>query len=379
MTNQLPASLASRQRRSVIDDATASLGASRGAHISIKGGRFRLVSATGVETPIDQHYLDVVVVDANKHPARVYFKGQYVPGTDDPPVCFSDNGTGPSNQAMEPQAATCVVCPNNIRGSDTTFSGKTTTACDNRKKLAVIIPDDPAVNVYEFQIPPGSLSNLKAYGSWIAQQSSGVQGRSMDIADFVTRVAFDPDRQFVMTFTPVAFADDERTLQLIEYIDANKLSDIAVGRNDVACDPEQVKQMLLGGGTRQALAAPSAAPAPPPVPQGQQFTMPQRAAPSQIEAPPPPKRGRKAAADTPPPSASPAAPFMAPAVSTPPAGQQNGAAGGDPGIPAFLRRNNDVPPAPSAPPRFGVGAAPPPPAEIQSALAQAMNLPTRSR
>lgn len=375
--SQLPASLASRQRRSVIDDATTGLGSSRGAHISIKGGRFRLVSAIGVETPLETHHIDLIVVDANDKPARVFFDGPYVPGDDVPPVCFSDNGTGPSSQAMAPQSPTCAVCPHNIRGSDTTFSGKPTTACDNRKKVAAIIPDDPAVNVYEFQIPPGSLSNLRAYGAWLGQQASGVAGRKMDIADVVTRISFDPDRQFVMQFQAVAFADDERTIQLIDYIDANKLSDAAVGRNDVAADPEQVK-LRLAGAPAAAIAAPVAQAAP-----AQQFTLPPRTAPAQIEAPPAAPapaatRGRKKVDAAPPVSTSPAAPFMAPAANPAPGPLpqgSNGAAGD--GIPDFLRRANETPPAPSAPPRFGVGAAPTPPPAIQEALNAAMNLPTR--
>lgn len=379
--SQLPAALANRQRRSIIDDATTGLGSSRGAHLSIRGGRFRLVSATGVETPMETHFIDVIVVDANDKPARVYFEGAFDPTADIPPACFSDNGTGPSSQAMSPQAPTCAVCPRNVRGSDTTFTGKPTTACDNRKKVAVIIPDDPAVNVYEFQIPPGSLSNLRAYGAWLGQQASGVQSRKMDIADVVTRIAFDPDRQFVMQFQAVAFADDERTIQLIDYIDANKLSDAAVGRNDVACDPAAVTAMLAGAARPAALPAPAAAPAT----NGQTFSLPPRTAPAQIEQQPaaspaaPATRGRKKA-DQAPSTASPAAPFMAPAANPAPGPQSqasNGAAG-DLGIPDFLRRTNEAPPsAPAAPPRFGVGNPPTPPAAIQDALNAAMNLPTR--
>lgn len=396
--SQLPTALASRQRRSVIDDATTGLGSSRGAHLSIRGGRFRLVSATGVETPMETHHIDVIVVDANDKPSRVFFAGEFDPNADNiPPSCFSDNGTGPSSQAMSPQAPTCAVCPQNIRGSDVTFSKKPTTACDNRKKVAVIIPDDPAVNVYEFQIPPGSLSNLRAYGAWLGQQASGVQGRKMDIADVVTRISFDPDRQFVMQFQAVAFADDERTMQLIDYIDANKLSDAAVGRNDVACDPAAVTAMLAGAARPTALPAP-AAPA-----QSQQFQLPPRTSPpaalqapaaqsQAAPAPAPAKRGRRQEAQTPPAGAGPAAPFMAPAASAsvpsvPSAGTTLMAPGASTaaqpngqdnlGIPDFLKGANEPPSAPAAPPRFGVGAAPTPPAAIQDALNAAMNLPTR--
>src|SRR5229473_3034320 len=251
---QMSPALASRQRRRIIDDASEGLGIARGAHLSIRGGRFRLIDAKGVEVLVPTHFVDMVVVDASDRASRIYFEGPYDPATDAPPVCFSDNGTGPSTMAMAPQAPTCQVCSHNIRGSDTTFSGKPTTACSNRKKLAFIVPGDPAVNVYEMQIPPGSLSNLRDYTNWLKQQASGIEGRQLDIADVVTRVEFDPNRQFVMKFQATEYADDEYTLKVIDHVDANKLSDIAVGRDDVACDPEQVRQ--LAGATRQQLPPP---------------------------------------------------------------------------------------------------------------------------
>jgi len=374
----LPPSLQLRSRRRIIDDAVQGLGSARGAHLSIRGGRFRLINANGVEKLVDTHYLDVVLIDANDKPARIYFEGPYEPDSDVPPTCWSDNGTGPSTQSMAPQAPTCQMCPHNMRGTAQTFTGKATTACQNRKKLAFIVPDDPAINVYEFQIPPGSLSNFRDYCKWLDTQASGVEGRAMDVADVVTRVAFDPDRQFVMTFTAVAFADDDQTLQLIQHIDDNHLSDAAVGRNDVACDPEQVKAMIAGRPAQGALPAP-AAQGP-----GQQQTnlqrqLPQRTVPAGGQEVIPPKpRGR--GANRP---ALPAAAATAGEPSAASAPQTNGAAGNgaDPGIPSFLRRNadNTAPAAPAAAPapKFGVGRAPSPPAEISDALNKAMALPTR--
>ncbi len=242
---QMSTALASRQRRRIIDDASQGLGMSRGAHLSIKGGRFRLIDGKGEETLVPNHHLDVVILDANDRASRIYYEGEFDATLTTPPTCFSDNGTGPSTMAMVPQAPSCQVCDHNIRGSATTFKGKPTTACSNRKKLAFIVPGDPAVNVYEFQIPPGSLTKLRDYTGWLNKQASGIEGRQLDIADVVTRVEFDPDpnRLFTLTFAATEYADDEYTLKVIDYIDANKLSDVAVGRNDVACDPELVRQI----------------------------------------------------------------------------------------------------------------------------------------
>ena len=382
--------LASRQRRRIIDDASQGLGMSRGAHLSIRGGRFRLIDAKGTEVLVPNHYLDIVVIDANDRASRVYFEGQFDPTSDVPPTCFSDNGTGPSSMAMVPQAPTCQVCPHNIRGSDTTFTGKPTTACSNRKKLAFVVPGDPAINVYEFQIPPGSLSNLRDYTGWLNKQASGVDGRQLDIADVVTRVEFDPDKQFVMTFKATEYADDEYTLKVIDYIDANKLSDVAVGRNDVACDPEQVKAMIAAGPQRQQLAAPAAQPAP----ERSFGQLPPRGTPAQViqqatNTPGPAQQAEPAKPRTTRPKPAAAgngtatAPFMAPAA---PAGQPAAApsslpapasTAADDGIPAFLRRTSEAPAPAAQTPRFGVGNAPTPPGPILDAVNQAMNLPTR--
>jgi len=388
-------------RRRIVDDATSGLGSTRGPHLSIRGGRFRLIAAT--EVLLDTHYVDIIIVDANRNSARVYFEGDFADNTDEPPACFSDNGTGPSTQSMSPQSTTCAICPHNVRGSDQTFTGKATTACSNRKKLAFILPDDQSCTVYEFQIPPASLTGLRTYGDWVGAQMCPHRNAPADFADFVTRVSFDPARQFVLAFQAVSWADDERTLQMLEYIVQNNLSDAAVGRNDVAHDPAFVAQMIaarrqasagalgsnppspaLQSGQQQQLPPRQAAPAPQPLPAG---------APAAPRAPQAPRRGRgpaKAQAQLPPASPSPAAPFMAPAAAQPVAFPSTPAAtapiahappaqavSSTDGIPAFLQRSADnTPPAPT-PPRFGIGTPPAPPAAIGEALAQAMNLPTR--
>lgn len=384
--------LASRQRRSVISDAVSGIGMSRGPHVSIRGGRFRLIGANGAETLIDTHYLDLIFIDANNNTSKVFYEGTFDQNNmDQPPACFSDNGTGPSNQSMTPQSPTCAVCQWNVRGSETSFTGKPTKACSDRKKMAVIVPDDPQVNVYEIQIPPGSLTNLRAYSDWISRQASPVPERKMDIADFVTRVSFDPQKQFVMVFQAVAFADDDRTIQLIQYVDENKLSDVAVGRNDVAYNPAQVGQrpapQQLPPPPAQALPASLSAPVAP-----QQFQVPQQPALPQAPpaaeppAPPPGRRGRKPAQQPAPAAPTAAAPFMAPAATATAAATPPLSIPADVSIPSFLQRapaQNGGAPAPTAAPpapppaRFGIQAAGAPPPDVNAALQAAMQLPTR--
>jgi hypothetical protein len=367
------------RRRRVLESAIANLGATRGPHLSTRSGQFRLVGVNGQETVLQTTYIDIIVVDANDTSSRVYFGGrEFDPNSNEPPVCFSDNGTGPSTQSMQPQSPTCAVCPNNVRGSDVTFTGKPTTACANRKKLAFILPDDATTTVYEMQIPPASLTNLKAYGQWLSEQGvSTVHGDALDMADVVTRVSWAPDKQFVLAFSAVSLADDENTLALIDHIHSNGLSDTAVGRLDVAHAPERVAQMLARpqGQAAAALAAPAGAALNgqllPPRPQlvqqaAQEQPAEQATQQEQPKQPRAPRAPRPTAAPTGP------APFTPPVQAAAPIAPST-----DGGIPAFLHRpTNGVPATPPAP-KFGVGPAPGVPASLAEGLSKAMSLPTR--
>jgi hypothetical protein len=176
------------------------------------------------------------------------------------------------------------------------------------------------------------------------------------------------------------------------------MSDAAVGRNDVAHDPENVKRLQVGGAMQQI-----AAPAPT---QGtaQTFVMPPRAVPQQIASAPgfaspgqvmPPLNAPHAAAEpqqpapaTPPvapgrrrgrPAAAPSqpapdkvAPFMTGAAPPPPPAHPTQAEPQDGlQLPGFLQRQ------PDNTPKFGMATPPPPPADLAQALGSAMSLPTR--
>lgn len=395
--------IASRRRASVSDALTTGLSASRGAHISLLGGRFALVNAAGNKTPVNTLSLDVVIVAGNPTQSKIYFEGSY-DGTDAPPVCFSDNGTGPSVNAITPQAPTCAVCPHNVNGSKISeFSGKGIKSCSDRKKMAVIVDGDPELNVYEFQIPPASLTPLRKYIEYVSQQMVG--DRRMDVADVVTRVGFDVEKPNVLTFAPVAMADDERSLQVIEYIDANHLADGPCGLNDKPADPATVAQMVANRPQQAQLA-------PPPAGAAQQAPnvtqMPQRApaapapalpAPAaQPAAPRAPARRRAPAPQAAP--ANGASQFVAQAQPTTPAPIAPMAQASPPDLPEFLKRapDNSLPgvaaphaaapvtqpataqpqfnqaPAPGATqPRFGIGTPPAAPPGVGHAFA----LPTR--
>ena len=405
----LPEVLASRQRRvSVSEDATQGLGISRGAHCSIRAARFRLIDANGVETLVPNLYLDVVIIRANPKTSKLYFEGSYAPDSGAPPACYSDNGIGPSSNALQPQSPTCSACPHNQMNSKINpQTGKGSKACSDRKKIAFIIPGDPSVNVYELQVPPDSLGALKSYSAFLSQQATGGQ-RKVDIGDMVTRLSFDAEASHPrLKFEPVGWADDAYTLQMIDYIYDQQLDVAAVGLNDVPADPEIVKQ-TIGLRAQYAQLAPSMQGTQQTMqgayqsPVGPQFQLPPRqevgqhgngqapfvltasspaSAPVQ-EAPKRPGRPKKQPEQLTAPPAAQAPQFSPPTPAAPVA-----VAPGMPDIPEFLRRPavNAAPPVspqpaqpqPAVSPQYGMAGAPPPPPQVAEALQAAMRMPPR--
>jgi len=372
----LPEALASRQRRiTVSDDLAGSSG--RGPHISIRGKIFRLVNAQGEERIIDDRHLDVVVIRANPKMGKLYYRA-WEPNNPLPPTCFSDNGVGPSINAMEPQSPLCVSCQWNQKNSKINpETGKGSKACKDVQKLAVIIPGDPAVNVYELSVPPDSQGALRAYRDFLRQQASGGQ-RKVDMSDMVTRLTFDLDTAHPkIKFEPSGWADDQYTMDLIDYIYDNQLDRAAACLDDQAADPETVKQSIELR-AQYAQLAPQRANQPaqlqPPLPSNGQ-------APSQ-EAPKPRGRPRKPQQEAPQQVSVPSV-FSPPTPATPVA-----PAPGMPDIPEFLRRPaaNTAPPVsptppaqpqPAITPQYGMAAAPPPPPQVTEALHAAMRMPPR--
>jgi hypothetical protein len=230
LTMDTPISILNRKRRRVLDDIKR--GFPRPAHISISEGKFYIVSATGISQQVPTHHVDVIIIDANPHRSRILW-GDGGPGSGEPPVCFSDNGVGPSARSTDPQSTTCAVCQHNVMGSATTFRDKKTTSCQRRQKLAVILPDGDTT-IYLLDLSPQNVGAFDTYAAHLDRQKLPNGDRSLDVADVVTRISWDEssDTRFKLRFEPTEWADDEATIKLIEHVDANHLTDSVVGRDD---------------------------------------------------------------------------------------------------------------------------------------------------
>lgn len=352
----LPAHLANRQRRDLVGATLGGLNTGSPPHISIAGNRFTLVDDAGNEKALNTLNLDVCIIDANPSVSKIYFDPSkpYTPGGDNssPPICWSDNGIGASAQAPQPQHTSCQICPHNAWGSaKSKATGADTKACNDVKKLAVLVPGMDMV--FLLRVPPASLKHLAKY-------TQTISGHGVDLPDAITRIEF--ESQGILKFTPVGYVD-EATAALSEKIWASNSTEQLVGKTDrpfqgALPGPKETyaaQAQQLPPPPAQRAPAPALAPAPafaqaaPADPFGQAGTF---SPPAATQPPPPkPRKPRAAAA-----AAEPAQ---------------------DTGIPPFLQRG--AAPAPAAPPAnaFGMNAAPPAPdAGIQAALDAAFNLPT---
>lgn len=377
MTN-VPAYLLNRQvPAAATEDLLGGLTTSLPPHLSISDNRFVLVDAAGNTKPIPTFHLDICIIGSNPATSRVFYdpNAKYDPKGENntPPLCFSDNGVGPSRQSSSPQAPTCAVCPNAEWGSAISqMTGRGIPACQTGKKLAFIVPGDDSNLVYMLKVPPASLKNLAKYVKTLGGHTLG--GRPVAPPDAITRLEF--ESQGVLKFTPVGFVDEDTYNRTELAYGTNIIAEIT-GREDVAIDPN--RQLGRPAQAQQALPAGQPAPAmqPPPLPTaamptagfGQQAPAPGFGAAPQGsfgQAPVPqggfgqqtppaqekPKRGKPKKDE-------------APAIPA-----------DDMAIPGFLRRTEQpatpVPPAPS----FGmVENAPAPDGGVNEALAKAFQLP----
>lgn len=194
--------------------------------VSIKGKRFS-VSADGArkvlmspnddETPAS--YIDVVVVKANKHLSKVFYKDGYTEGDATKPDCYSNDGLAPAHDVEKPQCHSCDVCPMNVWGSKITDSGAKTKACSDSRRLAIATPsrlDRPML----LRIPAGSLKELASYARGLAERGAPYHG-------VVTRIKFDDTVAHPrLTFKPVAWLSPEQFAEVEGILDLPQTNDI---------------------------------------------------------------------------------------------------------------------------------------------------------
>lgn len=366
---QVPAYLLNRQSRATTEDMVSGIGAGIPPHLSIKDNRFTLVDASGNQKPVQTFHLDVCILGGNKNVSRVFYdpSKKYDPkGADNtPPLCFSDNGVGPSRQSSTPQSPTCAVCPHAEWGAAVSqMTGKGIPACQSGKKIAFIVPGDADDIVYMFKIPPASLT--KQWAKYVKTLSANtLAGRPVEVSDVITRIEF--ESQGVLKFNAAGLVDED-TFNRAEQVYATDAIAQVTGRDDMPIDAS--RQLAAPVQTSGALAGPAPQRAAPP-PQtaaaqnlgtyqgnGQQanaLNVVQAAQEVLLETAKPPTKTTK----------------KGKAVDAPATAPDDGLA-----VPGFLRRTPEQPAAKEPTASFGmVSNAPAPSDDVNAALQKAFALP----
>ena len=228
---QLPDYIKAKQGPSLVDRALANVGSPRPPHVSIQGNRFGLVDAAGTKQAVQTLYLDVVIFDLLEHKSKMFYDPdkKWTPDSADPPLCWSDNGIGPSSQVSPPAefetGPTCELCPQNRWGSKiSAMTGEGIKACRDEQKVAVLIPG--LEGVYLLTIPPNSLKPWAAY-------VTKFKGQGFDFTDVLTRLTFKEGVQGTLEFAPSPNPWlTEELVALRDKATAAKAADTVIGRLD---------------------------------------------------------------------------------------------------------------------------------------------------
>ena len=211
MTDNLPSIFDRKSRRGLTEAALANIGGGlMPPQVSIRGGRFALIDAGGMRTPLTTMHMDCLIIDINQNKSKLFWgeDQKYDPNNADPspPICFSDNGVSASADAQDPQSATCAECKWNAWGSSINEqTGANRKACSDRKKAAILALGDPTRTVYQLQIPPASLKGFATYSGKLQAMLTPDRKYKCDMDDVVTRVTFADGQTGVLQFNAVAW------------------------------------------------------------------------------------------------------------------------------------------------------------------------------
>lgn len=231
-TVQLPAHLAylaapGNNFLSVGQSALSGIRAGGHPRISIRQNRWRLIDTQNEERVLPTLELNVMIVDANPSVSKIFYSTGYNPAADDAvaPDCFSDNGVGPSTQAGNPQNQTCATCPHNVFGSRITPAGTKVKACQDSKKLAVLLADEPSNTIYELRVPAASMVNL---ATLMKQLVSG----GVPVPGVVFQLSFDSTADYPkLTFKALSFATPEQAERVKASLGSTAIAE-AIGTED---------------------------------------------------------------------------------------------------------------------------------------------------
>jgi hypothetical protein len=178
-------------------------------HVVEGGERTLITIGEGRNAADPAASLEAVIVLANPALNKVYYPDGYEEGSTERPLCHSDDGVLPSNDAQEKQAKACGVCPHNEWGSKISDTGSRGKACADSRRMAIASPDDLESPML-LRCPAASLKTLLAYGQQLDK-------RSWPYFAMVTRIGFDSSLAYpALTFSPERWLDEDELAKVME-------------------------------------------------------------------------------------------------------------------------------------------------------------------
>ena len=235
------------------DDATNALaGTSDGGglgsrRISIKGGVFREFIGGKEFRVSEERSMNVVIVKAASKVSRIYYAGSYTEGEAVSPTCWSSDSQRPDEKVKDKQAATCLACPQNIKGSGQGDSR----ACRYQQRLAVVVDGEvDKGEVYQLVLPPTSVFGdgekgklpLQAYARHLKNHGTPITGvvteMRFDTASPTPKLVFKPVR-------PVTEDEFNKIQELKDSKEAIQAITLTVAQTDGVKDKPSLKNALM--------------------------------------------------------------------------------------------------------------------------------------
>lgn len=243
----------------VANDLSANVGGGGFPHLSIKGKVWTVVRGKDDRTVVKNNdgdprsSIEVVIVKANPQISKVYYNKGFVEGSDEKPVCYSNDGIAPAADAAEQQANKCAICPHNQWGSKISESGSKLKSCSDSRRIAVA-PVGDLRDPMLLRIPAASLKPLGEYGEMFARKGVPYQAA-------VTKVSFDPEAASPkLVFKFERFLDAEGATAIREIMDSEVVQNI-IGAGTPAA-PAATTPAVAAPAPKAAKAAPKPTPAP---------------------------------------------------------------------------------------------------------------------
>ena len=164
-------------------------GARSNKRISIKGGVFRKYSGGKEIGAIEDRHMNVIFVKMAHKASRMFYEGVYQEGQKISPNCWSTDSETPDADVKAPVASKCADCDKAVKGSGQGGSG---TACRLSWRTAVVLPNDPAGDVYQLVLPATSAFGKEENGRWpFRPYIQMLANNNVSAGRIVTKMEFD--------------------------------------------------------------------------------------------------------------------------------------------------------------------------------------------